>query len=119
MDLSIVIPVYKSAEILPLLVKEIEMKVKFVKNFELIFVNDASPDSSWKVICQLKKKSKFIRGINLMRNFSQHNAIMAGLNEARGDIIVMMDDDLQHSPEDIKKMYEKNGFVFFVRLPEK
>ncbi len=107
MDLSIVIPVYKSAEILPLLVKEIEMKVKFVKNFELIFVNDASPDSSWKVICQLKKKSKFIRGINLMRNFSQHNAIMAGLNEARGDIIVMMDDDLQHSPEDIKKMYEK------------
>jgi undecaprenyl-phosphate 4-deoxy-4-formamido-L-arabinose transferase len=82
-------------------------EINFVESFELILVNDGSPDGSWEKIVELKKKYSFIKGVNLIRNFSQHNAIMAGLNEATGEIIITMDDDLQHNPADIKHIYSK------------
>lgn len=107
MDLSIVIPVYNSQEILPTLLFIIQKEISFVKKFELILVNDNSPDDSWKTIVNLKRQYKFLKGINLIKNFSQHNAIMAGLNESSGKIIIMMDDDLQHSPSDVKKIYDE------------
>lgn len=105
--LSIVVPVYRSAPILPRLVEQIfaEMCLSgLAENFELLLVNDASPDNSWQVIRTLTKTYPFIKGISLRRNFGQHNATMAGLNHARGNIIILMDDDLQHPPQAIGNM---------------
>lgn len=105
--LSIVVPVYRSAAILPLLVEKIQQEMReanLLESFELVLVNDASPDSSWQVIRNLATQYPFVKGITLRRNFGQHNATMAGLNHAMGEIVVIMDDDLQHPPEAISRM---------------
>lgn len=105
--LSIVIPVYRSAQILPRLVGQIyaEMVKEGLGNsFELLLVNDASPDNSWQVIRSLAQKHAFIKGISLRRNFGQHNAIMAGLHYVSGEFIILMDDDLQHPPHALGNM---------------
>lgn len=102
--LSIVIPVYKSQSILEKLVKEIVIATdneNLNDQFELILVSDASPDGSWQVITELAKQYDFIKGILLRKNFGQHSAIMAGLNHTHGEVIVTMDDDLQHPPSEI------------------
>ena len=115
--LSIVIPVYRSREILPILVKKIfdEMIVEGLSdNFELILVNDASPDNSWATIESLAKKYTFVKGMSLRRNFGQHNAIMAGLNHVVGEVVVIMDDDLQHPPEYIGEMIKGLSDVYDV-----
>jgi len=101
--LSIVVPVYRSAPILPQLAAEIRAALG-AGNWEIIFVHDHGPDDAWSVISRLAREDQRICGVNLRQNFGQHNAIMAGLNYARGDIIVMMDDDLQHAPRDIPKL---------------
>lgn len=105
--LSIVVPVYRSAPILPLLVEKVQQEISALAlpaGFELILVNDASPDNSWVVIRELATRYPFIKGIHLRRNFGQHNATMAGLNHAAGEWVVVMDDDLQHPPEAIGQM---------------
>lgn len=107
MKLSICVPVYKSETILEKFVETIQKEVNFVSDMELILVNDCSPDNSWQKIVELKQKYDFIVGVNLIKNFSQHNAVMAALNEASGDIIITMDDDLQHNPADIVKLYNQ------------
>lgn len=106
MQLSIIIPVYNSAKIIPILVKKIKQNInKKIKNYEVIFINDSSGDNSWFVIKKISKKNKFVKGINLKRNFGQHPAIFAGLKFARGLKIITMDDDLQHSPKFILKIF--------------
>lgn len=105
--LSIVVPVYGSEKILPLLVAQIYQAITAMEcanRFELILVNDGSPDNSWSVISDLARQYDFIRGVSLRRNFGQHNAIMAGLNFARGDFAILMDDDLQHPPQAISEI---------------
>jgi undecaprenyl-phosphate 4-deoxy-4-formamido-L-arabinose transferase len=105
--LSIVVPVYRSATILPQLVEQIYAEMKsenLTDNFELLLVNDNSPDNCWEVIRSLASDYPFIKGISLRRNFGQHNAIMAGLNHVRGKFVVLMDDDLQHPPHAIVEM---------------
>jgi len=105
--LSIVVPVYNSAAILPKLVDQIEsemQKESLAGRFELVLVNDCSPDNSWEVVRSLAASHPFIKGIALRRNFGQHNAVMAGLNYARGEFVVIMDDDLQHPPQAIGNM---------------
>lgn len=114
-ELSIVIPVYRSEMIIPLLVEAVNDVCKQIgmsDNFELILVNDASPDQSWPVIKNLAQKYGFVKGINLRKNFGQHNATMAGLNSSSGKFVVVMDDDLQHPPEAIWDMLcaLKSGF---------
>ena len=107
--LSIVVPVYRSAQILPQLVEQIHAEMRkegLADSFELLLVNDASPDNSWHIIRSLAAVHPFIRGISLRRNFGQHNATMAGLNHANGEIVVIMDDDLQHPPEKIRKLID-------------
>jgi polyisoprenyl-phosphate glycosyltransferase len=107
--LSIVVPVYRSAAILPLLVEVIQQEMQaanLLDAFELLLVNDASPDNSWQVIRGLATQYPFVKGISLRRNFGQHNATMAGLNHAVGDIVAIMDDDLQHPPEAIIRMID-------------
>ena len=108
--LSIVIPVYKSATILPNLIKEIEIamdKLGLLGEFQLVLVNDASPDKSWSVIKDLLKGRSYITAISLMKNFGQHNAIMAGLKHVKGEVVVLMDDDLQHPPSQIQNLLQE------------
>lgn len=107
MKLSIVVPVYKSENILPRLVNQIQTSIEaqgLMNDFELILVNDCSPDRSWEVIQELASRASFIRGVALRKNFGQHSATMAGLNFARGEVVVVMDDDLQHHPREITKL---------------
>jgi undecaprenyl-phosphate 4-deoxy-4-formamido-L-arabinose transferase len=110
MNVSVVIPVYNSSPVLSDLVTR--LKPVLASNFEayeLILVNDGSKDSSWESICCLVAQNSWIRGINLMRNYGQHNALLCGIRKARFEIIVTMDDDLQHPPEEIPKLTEKIG----------
>ena len=113
MDISIVIPVYNSENILPKLLEEINNSLNgVIDSFEVILINDRSKDDSWEVIKKLKQKYNFLIGINLRKNAGQHNAIMAGLNYAKGDVVITMDDDLQHDPKYIIKLYNqiKSGY---------
>lgn len=102
--ISIVIPVYNSENIINKLIKKIEIHLKKFKFYEVILVNDNSKDNSWNLIKNLSIMNRKIKGINLIKNFGQHNAVMAGLNYSNGDIIITMDDDLQHPPNAIKKL---------------
>lgn len=105
-DFSIVIPVYNSENCLDELNQQITDNLGNA-NYELILVNDKSKDSSWKKIVSLTQVNNRIKGISLKKNSGQDNAIMAGLGQANGEYVVIMDDDLQHSPSDIVKLYEK------------
>ncbi|MFA6922731.1 MAG: glycosyltransferase family 2 protein [Bacteroidales bacterium] len=105
-EISIVIPVYNSQENLNELHKQICDALKNI-SYELILVNDASKDNSWNIIKQLAENNKNITAINLRKNFGQDNALMAGFRYVSGNYTVIMDDDLQHSPYDILKLYNK------------
>ena len=106
--ISIVSPVYKAEGIIEELVAKINKSISVLtNNFEIILVNDCSPDNSWLKIVQESKKNFKVKGINLSRNFGQHFAITAGLHYAKGDWIVVMDCDLQDSPEEIPNLYKK------------
>ena len=101
MDISIIIPVFNSQIILPKLIENIIFYIKkdFTNaKYEIILVNDFSDDDSWESITYLCKKFKTIKGINLAKNYGQHNAIMAGLNFSKGSKIITIDDDFQHPP---------------------
>lgn len=80
-----------------------------VAEYELILVNDGSPDDSWDVVCNLAREHDWIHGIQLMRNYGQHNALLCGVRAAKYEVIVTMDDDLQHPPQEIHKLLEKLG----------
>lgn len=103
-EISVVIPVYKSEKCIPELTKQISDALKDF-SWELILVNDCSPDNSWTEIKKVAAENNNITGINLRKNGGQDLAILAGLNHAKGKWIVIMDDDLQHSPYDIPKLY--------------
>ena len=108
MMLSIVSPVYKAEKIIPLLVDRIEKAVvKITADYEIILVEDGSPDDCWEVIEGIAATNPKIKGIKLSRNFGQHPAIMAGLSKAKGEWVVVMDCDLQDQPEEIEKLYAK------------
>lgn len=96
---SIVIPCYCSEKSLPQVVERIS-NVMGREDYELILVNDASPDNTFAVITELAQKDNRIIGINLARNFGQHSAIFAGFHYASGDEIVCLDDDGQTPPEE-------------------
>jgi polyisoprenyl-phosphate glycosyltransferase len=120
MKLSIITPVYNAEKILDKLVKRIVVEVsKITVDFELILVEDGSPDNVWEKIemqCQINKK---IKGIKLSRNFGQHYAITAGLDFASGDWIVVMDCDLQDQPEEIIRLITKAQEGFDVVLAQR
>lgn len=115
--ISIVIPVYFGKETLEELTQRIdEVMDQMGKSFELILVEDGSPDQSWSKIEQLSQVFSQVKGIKLSRNFGQHYAITAGLDQAQGEWIVVMDCDLQDSPEDIPWLYQKAQEGFDVVL---
>jgi undecaprenyl-phosphate 4-deoxy-4-formamido-L-arabinose transferase len=103
--ISVIIPVYNSEKSLPLLVDRlVSVMSSLCKTFEVILVNDGSNDGSWGTIVSLSARFPWLRGINLMRNFGQHNAILCGIRLAKYTLIVTMDDDLQNPPEEIPRM---------------
>ena len=106
--LSIVSPVYRAEKMVHMLVERIVKSIATItEDFEIILVNDASPDASWLMIEQECAKDKRVKGINLSRNFGQHYAITAGLHYAKGEWVVVMDCDLQDRPEEIPALYNK------------
>jgi len=108
MKISVVVPVYNGSDTLPTLVDELGKVLPGVADeFELVLVNDGSPDHSWQVISTLAQSYPWVRGIDLMRNYGQHNATLCGVREARYEVIVIMDDDLQNPPCEIPKLLEK------------
>lgn len=101
-DISVIIPVYNSEECIEELTKQLTGVLDNLnKTYEIILINDKSEDKSWDKIVDSSNKYDVIRGLNLRKNFGQDNAIMAGLNFASGDRVIIMDDDLQHDPRDI------------------
>jgi len=106
--ISIVSPVYQAEKIIPLLVERIENAVsKITADYEIVLVEDGSPDNSWSLIEHIAQENVRVKGIKLSRNFGQHPAIMAGLSQAKGEWIVVMDCDLQDQPEEIEKLYNE------------
>jgi undecaprenyl-phosphate 4-deoxy-4-formamido-L-arabinose transferase len=107
-SISVVVPVYNSQPMLEALVRRVsETLAPITRNYELVFVNDGSRDQSWAEIRRLAETHSVVRGLNMMRNFGQHNALLAGIRAAKYEMVVTMDDDLQNPPEEIPKLVEK------------
>src|SRR5580704_17967883 len=99
-SLSIVITVYRSEAILPELYRQLVSSLgKLGGPFEIILVEDCGGDRSWDVIKDMAQRDPLLRGIRLSRNYGQHNALLCGIRAAQHDVIVTMDDDLQHPPD--------------------
>lgn len=108
MNCSVVVPVYRGAATLVPLVERLGKTLQAAaEEFEVVLVNDGSPDSSWDVIGQLATRFEWVRGVSLMRNYGQDNATLCGILEARFELIATMDDDLQHYPEELPKLLAK------------
>ena len=106
--ISVVSPVYRGEKMVSELVRRnVEALNGIGVDYEIILVNDASPDNSWQAIEQECKKNPKVKGLNLSRNFGQHYAITAGLSFATGEWVVVMDCDLQDRPEEIPNLYKK------------
>lgn len=120
-QVSVVVPVYRSEAVVSELVRRLEgVLTAIADEFEVILVNDCSPDGSWEVISELTREHAWIRAVNLMRNYGQHNALLCGIRTARYGVIVTMDDDLQHPPEEIPKLLGKlaEGYDVVYGTPE-
>ena len=108
MNCSVVIPVYRGESTLDVLVERLGAVLPgAAEQFEVVLVNDGSPDDSWGIIKRLSQKYDWVRGISLSRNYGQENATLCGILESRFDVIATMDDDLQHNPEDLPKLLAK------------
>lgn len=102
---SVIIPVYNSSRYLAELHDRLRTVMERLNSgYEVVFVNDASVDASLSVLRQLQERDPKVVVIDLMRNFGQHNAVVCGLSRAAGELIITMDDDLQHPPEEIPKL---------------
>lgn len=120
-SVSIVIPVYNSAKSLLPLTEQLAIDLPAAaQTYEVIFVEDGSRDNSWDIVDELTQRFDWARGIRLMRNYGQHNALLCGIRAAQHDVIVTMDDDLQHPPEEIHKLLEKlaEGFDVVYGTPQ-
>lgn len=121
-SISVVIPVYNSQESLsPLLERLFDTLPELADHYEVILINDGSRDDSWQIIQQMTQQYPALVGINLMRNYGQHNAILCGVRQAKYELIVTMDDDLQHPPEELPKLLAKleEGYDVVYGSPQK
>lgn len=119
--ISVVVPVYNGETSLQELCRRLtEVLPAVATSYEIILVNDCSRDGSWGVISHFAVTVPGVRGINLMRNYGQHNALLCGIRAARGDLIVTMDDDLQHQPEEIPRLLARlhEGFDVVYGTPK-
>jgi glycosyltransferase involved in cell wall biosynthesis len=110
LDLSVVVPVYNGAASLPELIARLTPVLEALAvRWEVVLVNDGSRDASWQAVVELARREPRVRGIDLMRNYGQHNALLCGIRAADGAVLVTMDDDLQHPPEEIPRLLEALG----------
>jgi glycosyltransferase involved in cell wall biosynthesis len=106
--ISVVVPVYNSeGSLTPLVERLVAVLPSSAPEWEILLINDGSRDRSWDVIRELAARHPGVRGIRMLRNFGQHNALLAGTRAAQYTITVTMDDDLQHPPEEIPKLLTK------------
>lgn len=109
-SISVVVPVYNSGASLPILIQRLEpVLASLSEEYEAVLVNDGSRDGSWGAIEKLSRRYSWVRGINLRRNYGQHNAVLCGIRRARCETIVTMDDDLQNPPEEMPKLLSELG----------
>ena len=107
---SIIIPVYNGEQTVENLYTRIKQFFADKYNYEVIFVYDCGKDNSWEVLLKIKMQNpQNVKLIRLSRNYGQHNALICGFEYAKGDFIVTMDEDLQHAPEDIQKLIDKQN----------
>lgn len=105
MNISVVIPTFNSAATLPALVEALEPVLADVASaYEIIFVVDGCRDNTWQVVSELSGRHATIRGLNMMRNYGQHNALLCGIRAARYEVVITLDDDLQNPPAEIPKL---------------
>jgi glycosyltransferase involved in cell wall biosynthesis len=112
-SVSVVVPVFNGAASLRELVDRIASAFRNLgRQYEVILVNDGSSDASWATIEALAEQYPDVRGLDMAKNFGQHNAVLAGIRAAGHEVCVTMDDDLQHPPEEIPKLLEQldHGF---------
>ncbi|MFW6035210.1 MAG: glycosyltransferase family 2 protein [Halothermotrichaceae bacterium] len=120
-SISVVIPVYNAADSLVELYQRLVSTIqKITDDFEIVMVDDHSVDKSYKQMLKLHKKDNRVKVIRLAENFGQQNALICGFNYISGNYVVTLDDDLQHRPEDIVKLYNtiKNGYEVVYGIPE-
>ena len=120
-SISVVTPVYNGeASVGELCRRLAEVLPRVTKEYEIILVNDGSRDRSWETISELCSRSPVVRGVNLMRNYGQHNALLCGIRAAKYDLVVTMDDDLQHPPEEIPRLLARleEGFDVVYGAPK-
>ena len=104
-SVSVVVPVYRSASILPVLYQRLTAVLQTLGcPYELLFVEDCGGDDSWQVIRQLTEQDHCVRGIRMSRNYGQHSALLCGIRAARFGVVVTIDDDLQNPPEEIPRL---------------
>ena len=122
MNISVIVPVFNGNNSLHDLASRLPPVLHALcEKYELILVNDGSEDRSWETITRLTAEHDWVHGIDLMRNYGQHNALLCGIRAAKHEIIVTLDDDLQHPPEEIPKLVEKlaEGYDVVYGIPEK
>ncbi len=120
-SISVVTPVYNGeASVGELCRRLAEVLPRISAQHEIILVNDGSRDRSWETISELCSRSPVVRGLNLMRNYGQHNALLCGIRAAKYELVVTMDDDLQHAPEEIPRLLARleEGFDVVYGAPE-
>jgi polyisoprenyl-phosphate glycosyltransferase len=105
--LSVVVPVYRGAETVTELVERLGEELRPAYDFEIVLVEDCSPDNSGEVMRSLAARHPWVVCLHLSRNFGEHNAVLAGLNYASGDFVVIMDDDLQNPPSEVKRLVDQ------------
>ncbi len=106
-EFSVVIPIYNEEENIPELYRRLTSVMEKLGTYEIILVDDGSKDKGWELIKELHNKDPRVRGISFSRNFGHHIAITAGIDDAKGEVTILMDGDLQDQPEEIPKLYEK------------
>ncbi|MDO5674705.1 MAG: glycosyltransferase family 2 protein [bacterium] len=119
--ISIIIPVYNAAESLPELHRRLVAVWAGHHPFEILFVEDCGRDNSWEIIQAIAAKDPRVFGFRMSRNYGQHNALLCGIRAACGNIIITMDDDLQHPPEELPKLLDKlnEGYDVVYGPPER
>lgn len=118
--ISFVSPVYRAEKILDKLVEEIQkVMLEINESYEIILVDDRSPDNSWQVMQKISENFSQVKSVRLSRNFGQHPAIMAGLSQAKGEWVVVLDCDLQDQPKEVTKLYRKAKEGFDVVLAKR
>ncbi len=111
--ISVVIPAYNASKTIQQLIRKLENTLNTsMVNFEIIIIDDSSLDNTWKILQQEKLKYSFLKIVRLLKNYGQHNAILCGFNLVTGSIVITMDADLQHRPEDIPALITsiKSGY---------